>query len=70
MLIETNTSIYKIKVEEEGFVVEKLAIKAGRISGVGAGEVYRGSEVTFTPHGLILRDGAKVILRTSPVVNL
>jgi hypothetical protein len=72
MLIETNTSVYKILVSDggKGFVVEKLAVKAGKISSVRPGEVYWGSEVTFTPHGLILRDGARVVLTTSPLLNL
>lgn len=71
---ETQTSIYGVFLDEEKreFVVKKTRIKRGKESAVAAGEEIRGTrlEISSRNGGLVLYQGDKLILRTSPLKDI
>jgi len=55
MLVETETSIYKLeRVRTGGFRLTKVAVKSGQSSGVAVGQILEGKEIIITENGIFL----------------
>jgi len=54
MIVESRTSFYEIKKEDEGYIVKKIAIKEMSKSAVGKGEEFKCDRIVFDKKGHIV----------------